>query len=102
MTSKSLQTLLFVGAVIIALLFVKLMFDISKSMSEMTGYVGDLSQDVREMQNSMRTMNDSMLRMEKSIHSLGQAFNQGSKQFQQMNPAGIMQQVLPDSGQRTR
>ena len=54
------------------------------------------------MQNSMRTMNDSMLRMEKSIYSLGQAFNQGSKQFQQMNPAGMMQQVLPDSGQRTR
>ena len=54
------------------------------------------------MQNSMRTMNDSMLRMEQSIHSLGQAFNQGSKQFQQMNPSGMMQQVLPDSGQRTR
>ena len=71
-------------------------------MSEMTGYVGDLSQDVREMQNSMRTMNDSMQRMEKSIHGLGQAFGQGSKQFQQMNPAGMMQQILPDSGQRTR
>jgi len=102
MTRKSLQTLLFVGAVIIALLFVKLMFDMSRSMSEMTGYVGDLSQDVREMQNSMRTMNDSMQRMEKSIHGLGQAFGQGSKQFQQMNPAGMMQQILPDSGQRTR
>jgi hypothetical protein len=47
-------------------------------------------------------MNESMLRMEKSIHGLGQAFSQGSKQFQQMNPAGMMQQVLPDSGQRTR
>ena len=71
-------------------------------MSEMTGYVGAMSEDVREMQNSMRTMNDSILRMEKSIHGLGQAFGQGSKQFQQMNPAGMMQQVLPDSGQRTR
>ena len=71
-------------------------------MSEMTGYVGAMSQDVSEMQNTMRTMNDSILRMEKSIHSLGQAFSQGSKQFQQMNPAGIMQQVLPGSGQRTR
>jgi hypothetical protein len=47
-------------------------------------------------------MNDSLLRMEKSFHGLGQAFNQGSKQFQQMNPAGMMQQVLPDRGQRTR
>ena len=102
MTSKLLQTLLYAGAGIIALLFLKLMFDMSRSMSEMTGYVGTMSQDVREMQNSMRTMNDSMQRMEKSVHGLGQAFNQGSKQIQQMNPAGMMQQVLPDRGQRTR
>ena len=102
MTNKSLQTLLIFGAVVIALLFAKLMFDMSRSMREMTGYVGAMSEDVREMQNSMRTMNDSMLRMEQSIHGLGQTFNQGSKQFQQMNPAGMMQQVLPESGQRTR
>jgi methyl-accepting chemotaxis protein len=102
MTSKLLQTLLYAGAAVIALLFVKLMFDMSSSMSEMTGYVGAMSQDVREIQHSMRTMNDSLHRMEKSVHGLGQAFNQGSKQFQQMNPAGMMQQVLPDSGQRTR
>ena len=95
MTSKSLQALLFVCAGVIALLFLKLMFDMSRSMSEMTGHVGDISQDVSEMQNSMLTMNESMLRMEKSIHGLGQAFSQGSKQFQQMNPAGMMQQVLP-------
>ena len=102
MTRKSLQAFLFVCAGVIALLFVKLMFDMSSSMSEMTGHVGTISQDVSEMQNSMHTMNESMLRMEKSIHGLGQAFSQGSKQFQQMNPAGMMQQVLPDSGQRTR
>ena len=102
MTSKSLQALLFVCAGAIALLFVKLMFDISSSMREMTGYVGAMSQDVSEMQNSMHTMNESMLRMEKSIHGLGQAFGQGSKQFQQMNPAGMMQQVLPDREQRNR
>ena len=95
MTSKSLQALLFVCAGVIALLFLKLMFDMSRSMSEMTGHVGDISQDVSEMQNSMLTMNESMLRMEKSIHGLGQAFSQGSKQFQQMNPAGMMRQVLP-------
>jgi hypothetical protein len=102
MTSKSLQALLFVCAGVIALLFVKLMFDMSRSMSEMTGHVGAISQGVSEMQNSMHTMNESMLRMEKSIHDLGQAFSQGSKQFQQMNPAGMMQQVLPDREQRTR
>jgi hypothetical protein len=102
MTRKSLQALLFVCAGVIALLFVKLMFDMSRSMSEMTGHVGAISLDVSEMQNSMRTMNESMLRMEKSIHGLGQAFGQGSKQFQQMNPAGMMQQVLPDREQRNR
>jgi len=95
MTNKSLQALLFVCAGVIALLFVKLMFDMSRSMSEMTGHVGAISQDVSEMQNSMHTMNESILRMENSIHGLGQAFSQGSKQFQQMNPAGMMQQVLP-------
>ena len=84
------------------LLFVMLMFDMSRSMSEMTGYVGDISEDVSEMQNSMHAMNESMLRMEKSIHGLGQTFSQGSKQFQQMNPAGMMQQVLPDRDQHTR
>jgi hypothetical protein len=102
MASKLLQALLFVCAGVIALLFVKLMFDMSRTMREMTGYVGAISQDVSEMQNSMHTMNESMLRMEKSIHGLGQAFSQGSKQFQQMNPSGMMQQVLPDINQRTR
>lgn len=96
MTSKLLQALLFVCAGFIALLFVKLMFDMSRSMSEMTGHVGAISQDASEMQNSMHTMNVSMLRMEKSIHGLWKAFGQGSKQFQQMNPTGMMQQVLPD------
>ena len=95
MTSKSLQALFFVCAGVVALLFVKLMFDMSRSMSEMTGHVGAISQDVSEMQNSMQSMNESILRMENSIHGLGQAFSQGSKQFQQMNPAGMMQQVLP-------
>jgi methyl-accepting chemotaxis protein len=102
MANKSLQMLLFAGAAIIALLFVKLMFDMSRSMSEMTGYVGAMSQDVREMQKSMHTMNDSLQRMEKSIHGLGRVFNQGSEQFQQMNPSGVMQQMWPGSGQRTR
>jgi hypothetical protein len=49
MTSKLLQTLLYAGAGVITLLFVKLMFDMSRSMSEMTGYVGAMSQDVREI-----------------------------------------------------
>jgi len=102
MNSKSLQAILFVGATIIALLFLKLMFDMSRSMSEMTGYVGSMSRDVKEMNESMRIMNDSLLRMEKSVDGMGHAFSQGSEQFQQWNPGGMMQQVLPGSGKRTR
>ena len=102
MTSKSLQTLVFIGAAVIALIFLKLMFDINKSMTEMTSHVGAMSQDVRKMQDSIRTMNDSIVRMEESIHAMGQAFSQGTKQFQQMNPSGMMRQMLPGSEQRTR
>jgi len=102
MARKSSQALLFICAGLIALLLVKLMFDISRSMSEMTAYVGAISQDVSEMQRSVHGMNESILRIEKSVHGLGQAFSQGSEQFQQMNPAEMMQQVLPGRGQRAR
>jgi uncharacterized protein YukE len=102
MTSKLSQVLLFAAAGVIALVFVKLMFDISKSMNEMTGYVGVMSEDIGEIQDIMRAMNESMLRMEKSVQGMGQAFGQGSKQFQQMNPAGMMQQVMPGGSQSNR
>ncbi|MGB5277388.1 MAG: hypothetical protein WBO73_07905 [Gammaproteobacteria bacterium] len=102
MASKSIQAFIFICAGVIALLFVKLMFDMSRSMTEMTGYISAISQDVGEMQNDMHVMNESILRMEKSIHGLGQAFTQGTQQFQQMSPAGMMQRVMPDSGQPAR
>ena len=102
MTSNSLRTLMFICAGVIALLFLKLMYDMSSSMNEMTGHVAAISRDVGEMQNSMRSMNESMIHMEKSIHGVGQTFGQGSKQFQQMNPTGVMQQMLPGGNQPTR
>jgi len=102
MASRSSQAFLLICAGIIALLFVKMMFDMSRSMTEMTGYISAISQDVGEMQNDMHTMNESILRMDKSIHGLGQAFTQGTQQFQQMNPAGMMQQMMPDRGQPAR
>jgi uncharacterized protein YoxC len=100
--SKSLQVFIFISAGIIALLLVKLMFDMSRSMTEMTTHISNISHDVSEMQNDMHGMNESILRMEKSIQGLGQAFSQGTRQFQQMNPAGMMQQVMPDRGQPDR
>ena len=102
MTNRPLLTVLFVGTTIVALLLVKLMFDMSRSITEMTSYMGTMSQDVREMNGSMRIMKDSLLRMEKSIDGMGQAFGQGGEQLKQWNPAGMMQQVFPGNDQRTR
>jgi len=102
MTTKLLQTALFAGAAIIMLLFLRLMYEMNSSVREMSVHMGAMSTDVREMNGSMQAMRDSMLRMERSIEGMGQAFSSGSEQFKQWNPAGMMQQVLPGGGQRTR
>ena len=102
MSSKSIQAVLLVSAGAIALVFVKLMYDMSRSMSEMTAYVSTISQDINQMQQDMHVMNESMLRMEASMRGMGQAFSRGSEQFQQMSPGGMMQQVFPDRDQLSR
>ncbi len=91
MTNKILQTLLLVAMGVIALLFLKLMFDMSRSMNQLTDYIGAMTEDIQEMQSSMDTMNTSMQNMEKSITGMGQAFTRGSEQFQRMNPSSMMQ-----------
>lgn len=101
MHNKYLPAILLVGATIIALLFLKLMFDMSRSMNEITGYMGTMSQDVREMNRSMHSMNDTLRQMEKSVEGMGQAFSQGGEQLKQWNPAGMLPQMIP-GGQRTR
>jgi DNA anti-recombination protein RmuC len=102
MSSKSTQTVIIAIAGIIALLFLKLMFDMNRSMSQMTDHVGAISRDVGELQGDVHSMNESMQRMEQSVHGLGQAFSQGSQQLQQMNPAGMMQKMIPGGEQHTR
>lgn len=102
MTMKLLQTALFACAAIIMLFFLKLMYEMNSSVREMSVHMGAMSSDVREMNGSMQAINDSMLRMERSIEGMGQAFGQGSEQFKQWNPAGMMQQVLPGGNQRAR
>ena len=99
---KLIRAVLIVAAGAIALVFVKLMFDMSRSMGEMTAYISTISQDVSQMQQDMHAMNESMVRMEKSLHGMGQAFSQGSEQFQQISPGGMMQQVFPDRDPRNR
>lgn len=100
MTAKSSQTFFLIAAAAIALLFLKLMFDMNRSMSEMTDHVGAISRDVSELQGDVHIMNESMQRMERSISGLGQAFGQGSQQLQQMNPAGMMQKMMPGGERR--
>jgi hypothetical protein len=102
MNVKSLQALILVAAGIVALIFVKLMFDMSNSMTEMTGYIRSLSEDVSAMQNDMQVMNQSMIRMEQSIAGFGRAFTPAGQQFQQLNPADMMQQVMPGTRQPPR
>ena len=102
MGSKSIQIIVLIIAAVIALIFVKLMFDMSRSMDEMTGHISAISRNVGEMQRDMHIMNESILRMEKSIQGLGRAFSQGSEQFQQMSPPGMMRQVFPEREGRAR
>jgi len=102
MPSKLLSALAFAGAVIIALVFVKLMYDMNQSMEKMTGYVGAMSRDVAEMSDGLHSMNASMLRMEKSMQGMERSFNVGSEQIQQLNPAQLFQQMFQGNRQPTR
>ena len=99
MNSKYGQTVIILGAGIMMLVLIKLMYDMSTSMSEMTRYVGSMSGDVAEMKTSMGKMNESIQRIETSMRGMGQAITQGSEQFQQWNPVDMMQQSVP-GGQR--
>ncbi|MGD8587335.1 MAG: hypothetical protein PVG22_00750 [Chromatiales bacterium] len=97
MKTNLTQSLILFGAACMALVFVKLMYDMSTNMAKMTGYVGTLSQDVSAMRVSiermtdeMETMGQSIQRMDANIHSMGNAVKQGGKMFQQWNPKEIM------------
>ena len=109
MKLNATQTIAVVGMVAIALVFVKLMYDMSSSVTEMTKHVGSMSQDVAEMRASMHDisgniveMNGNMARMEASMRGMGRAVTEGSEQFQQWNPSDMMKQVVPAQPRRTR
>jgi len=107
-SAKSVKAVVIVGGALAALVFVKLMYDMSTSMTEMTGYVGSMSRDVAAMNASVNQMavnvgymNQSMLRIEGNMQEMGLAITQGSEQFQkfqQWSPAEMMRQVVPDGG----
>ena len=114
MNAKTGQIVIIIGAALVALVFVKLMYDMSRNMTEMNGHIGSLSRDVAAMNvsvelmaNNVAYMSQSMLRIEVNMQEMGQAITQGSEQFQQFqqwSPAEMMRQVVPDGGedQRTR
>ena len=91
------RLLLLIGAACLALVFVKLMYDMSTNMAQMTNYVGTLTQDVAAMRVSMERMTEdmtkmgaSMQRMDQNIQNMGSAVQQGGKMFQQWNPTDLM------------
>ncbi|MBG7602219.1 MAG: hypothetical protein IZT60_06710 [Gammaproteobacteria bacterium] len=109
MNAKSGQVVVIIGAAVAALIFVKLMYDMSTSMTEMTGHVGTLSRDVTAMNASIdqmalnvANMNQSIQQIEGSMRGMGQAITRGSDQFQQWNPADMMKQVIPDGSRPSR
>ncbi len=112
MNAKTGQIVIIVGAALVALVFVKLMYDMSSNMTEMNGHIGSLSRDVAAMNVSVALMaenvtymSESMLRIEGNMQEMGQAITRGSEQFQkfqQWSPAEMMRQVVPDGGDASR
>ena len=110
--SKLVQAVVIAGGALVALVFVKLMYDMSTNMNEMTGHIGSLSRDVAAMNVSVELMatnvtymSQSMLRIEDNMQEMGQAITQGSEQFQkfqQWSPAEMMRQFVPDGGEDPR
>jgi methyl-accepting chemotaxis protein len=98
-----------VAVLVAAAFFAKLMYDMTASMREMTGHVAAISRDVGEMRASVKSMSmemaamrNGMERMEASMRGMGRAFEQGSEQFQQWNPGGMMKQMVPGQRNPTR
>ena len=112
MNAKTVQVMVIVGAALVALVFVKLMYDMSRNMTGMNAYIGSLSRDVaamsvsvERMANNVTEMSHSMLRIEGNMQEMGDAITQGSEQFQkiqQWSPAEMMRQVVPNDGREQR
>ena len=116
MNSKTVQWLIFAVAGIVMILLVKLMLEMSGAVVEMTEHVGSMSgsvtelnghvasmaRDVQSMNANMEQMNQAMQRMEGSIRGMGSAVTRGSEEFQQWNPGGVMQQMIPDTRTHAR
>jgi hypothetical protein len=97
MNGRVAQVIVLLGAAGLALVLVKLMYDMNVNMARMTDYVGVLSRDVAAMRTNMEQMSgdmtkmrESMQRMDANIQGMGSTVKQGGKLFQQWNPTEMM------------
>jgi len=107
---------LLLAAVLLAgsafLLMVKLMHDMTTHMGAMTAHVAEMAQDMRAMRDDMgnlaRDVSDmaaqirtlpamaaDMGRMRQGIEQLSGIVGRGTKQMEQLNPMGVIQQMIP-------
>jgi hypothetical protein len=87
----------------------KLMYDISQSMGHMTlavaamaadmhsmgGDLGAMSEQVAGIRSEVGQMSADMRGMRESVDRMATVIHAGGKQIEQVNPMGVMQQMLP-------
>ena len=91
---------------------VKLMHDMTGHMGAMSSHItsmaedmrsmrtdmGSLARDVSDMANQVRTlpaMAEDLRRMREGMEQLSGVMGGGGKQLEQMNPMGVIQQMIP-------
>ncbi len=94
------------------LYMVKLMHDMTGHMGAMSSHItsmaedmrsmrtdmGSLARDVSDMANQVRTlpaMAEDLRRMREGMEQLSGVMGGGGKQLEQMNPMGVIQQMIP-------
>jgi len=87
----------------------KLMYDMSQSMGQMTrdisamaadmhrmgGDMGALSEQVAGIRSDVGRMSADMGGMRDSVDRMSAVIHAGGKQIEQVNPMGVMQQMVP-------
>jgi len=96
------------------LYMVKLMHDMTAHMGAMTSHVASMAQDMRTMRADMGTlardvseiaaqvhtlpaMAEDMRHMREGMEQLSGVVGHGTEQMEQLNPMGVIQQMMPGS-----
>jgi hypothetical protein len=94
------------------LVMVKLMYDMTSHMGQMTGQVSAISADLGRMRGQMETLTGDVAGMRESVASLATdvsgmragvesmagVVRSGSEQIEKLNPMDMLQRVLPPGG----